>query len=148
MDGLTAFYHVAVAVSNLVALIPLQLAFNNDHHLDFIAVAIVMVCSIVHHLSPIFFPKRYVDFLWADRIATVSATVYLLYRFYMECPRRIKEAYMAMRGVALLGLFCLFVAEVLFRHTESFIWCISHGIWHICSFLTVYNLQTYIYSLQ
>lgn len=148
MDALAAFYHVAVAVSNLIALVPMRLAFENDRHIDFIVIAVTMVCSIIHHLAPILYPHRHNDFLWMDRISSISAVCYLLYRFCVECPRRIKEAYFMMRGLAFLGLFCLFVAEVLLRNTSSFFWCISHGIWHICAFLSAYNLQTYIYSLH
>lgn len=144
----TKFFCVVVTLSNVVAWLPINYAYVNQKHVDFIALSVTALASIVSHLAPAFFPHLNSELLWIDRVASIAAVIHFAGQFFLNCPFDAKSAYNSMSVVAGLGLFSLFAAEVIFRGTYSFFWCFFHCLWHGCAFLSARKMQYFIYRVQ
>ena len=139
---------VVVTLSNVVALLPINYAYANQRHVDFIALAAAMGASVISHIAPVLFPHLNTELLWFDRVASIAAVLHFIGQFYLICPHEFKRAYSSMSVVVLLGLFSLFASEVIFRGTHSFFWCFFHCVWHGCAFLSARKMQYFIYRVQ
>lgn len=139
------FYHLVVALTNGAAYIPLVFARAHNKRLDSAVVAAAAVCSLFYHASLAVAPQYSAELLWCDRVAAIVAVIHFLYFFAATCPCDIERGFHATRVMGGVGLVSLFISDVLLAKKPTLVWCILHGVWHICAFFTVRKLQNFIY---
>src|SRR3990167_6519343 len=143
---MTKYFNLIVTLTNLVAVVPINYAYNHNMHFDMILLILVMCASMLHHISgnnrgleAILFTSHYNNLLLLDRIIafiTIVRMIYLIYSY--EIYNKFVSYDNLLISVSLLGLLYsdVFLGKYnTFR--EKMEYCFTHSLWHITAFLFV-----------
>lgn len=138
--------NLIVAISNLIAILPIVSAYQKSDYLTTVCLSLAMLFSIIYHLAetekhqlPGLFGKQFgrkyhFILINLDRISAVLAILRVIYKYY-----HLDETIISW---SVIGLASLLISEI--KKNSYYIYLPYHCLWHIVAF----SVANYLINLK